>query len=109
MTTMHIIQAADHLDLPTAVHELTHVAQYEKIGAVYMPQALHAQYTTMGYDYGDLTQARADGKHFSDFNREQQAQICEDHYLVATGGTPEYTGTAANLAPFIEDMRTGAF
>ena len=109
MTTMHIIQAAESLDLPTAVHELTHVAQYEKIGAAYMPQALHAQFTAMGYNYGDLTQARTDGKHFSDFNREQQAQICEDYYAIKTGGKPDYAGTEANLTPFIEDMRTGAF
>jgi hypothetical protein len=109
MTTMHIIQAASTLDLPTAVHELTHVAQYEKIGAVYMPQALHAQFSAMGYNYGDLTRARTDGKHFADFNREQQAQICEDYYQVTTGGTPDYAGTEASLAPFIADMRGGAF
>jgi hypothetical protein len=109
MTTMHIIQAAGSLDLATAVHELTHVAQYEKIGAVYMPQALHAQFTAMGYNYGDLTQARTDGQHFSDFNREQQAQICQDYYEVTHGGTPRYAGTEANLAPFIGDMRAGAF
>jgi hypothetical protein len=109
MTTMHIIQAASTLDLPTAVHELTHVAQYERIGAVYMPQALHAQFSAMGYNYGDLTRARTDGKHFADFNREQQAQICEDYYQVTTGGTPDYAGTEASLAPFIADMRGGAF
>ena len=63
----------------------------------------------MGYNYGDLVQARADGKHFSDFNREQQAQICEDYYKVKTGATADYAGTEASLAPFIEDMRTGAF
>lgn len=109
MTTMHIIQAAEALDLETAVHELTHVAQYEKVGAVYMPQALHAQFSAMGYDYGDLRHARAGGKHFADFNREQQAQICEDYYLVANGRSGMYSGTKADLQPFIEDMRTGAF
>ena len=109
VTTMHIIQAPKTLDLETTVHELTHVAQYQKIGAVYMPQALHAQGTAMGYDYGNLAQARTDGKHFTDFNREQQAQICEDYYLAKNGRPTYYHGTQADLEPFIQDMRTGAF
>jgi hypothetical protein len=109
ITTFHIIHAPEVLDIETAVHELTHVAQYEHVGAVYMPQALHGQSSEMGYNYGDLAKARTDGKHYKDFNREQQAQIAEDYYLVKHGRAPSYGGTAADLQPFIDEMRAGAF
>jgi hypothetical protein len=109
ITTFHIIHAPEVLDIETAVHELTHVAQYEHVGAVYMPQALHGQVSEMGYDYGDLAKARTDGKHYKDFNREQQAQIAEDYYLVRHGSAPYYGGTEADLQPFVDEMRAGAF
>jgi hypothetical protein len=110
---MHIIHAPSSLTLPVAVHELTHVAQYEKVGAVYMPQALHGQGSPAGYDYkygfGSLAAARTAGQHFSDLNREQQASICEDYYKVKNGGIAEFGATEAELDPFIADMRSGAF
>jgi hypothetical protein len=109
ITTMHIIHAPSAMLPPLAVHELTHVAQYEKVGALYMPQALHGQGSAGGYNYGDLVAGRTAGKTFSDFNREQQASICEDYYLVKNGGTAEHGGTEASLSPFIADMRAGAF
>ena len=109
ITTFHIIHAPEVLDIETAVHELTHVAQYEHVGAVYMPQALHGQASEMGYDYGDLAKARTDGKHYKDFNREQQAQIAEDYYLVKHGRPPYYGGAEADLQPFIDEMRAAAF
>jgi len=110
VTTMHIIQAPKGIDLETTVHELTHVVQYEKTGAVYMPQALHGQASEMGYDYGDLARARTEGKHYKDFNREQQAQIAEDYYVVKTTGTPgRYNGSEADLQPFVDEMRKGEF
>ena len=109
ITTMHIVHAPKLLSLPIAVHELTHVAQYEKIGAMYMPQALHGQGSSMGYSYGNLTAARAAGKKYRNFNREQQASIAEDYYRVKHGMTPEYGATQAELQPFIDDMRKGGF
>jgi hypothetical protein len=109
ITTFHIIHAPEVLDIETAVHELTHVAQYEHVGAVSMPQALHGQSSEMGYNYGDLAKAHTEGKHYKDFNREQQAQIAEDYYLVKHGRAPSYGGTAADLQPFIDEMRAGAF
>jgi len=110
ITTMHVIHAPKAgLTLPVAVHELTHVAQYELVGAVYMPEALHAQGTAVGYDYGDLTAARAAGQHFADFNREQQASICEDYYDVTHGLKPDYGATEPELDPFIADMRALKF
>lgn len=118
ITTMHVIQAPKNMRLPVAVHELTHVGQYEKVGAVYMIEALHGQQGE-AYDYGDLQAKRRTGKHYKDFNREQQAQMVEDYYLwlhpsliynPATGtGDPAPKATKADLEPFIAEMRAGEF
>lgn len=109
ITTMHIIHLpAGGVGLEVMVHELTHVAQYQRVGAIYMPQALHAQ-NTAGYNYGNLAAAAAAGKHFSNFNREQQASMCEDYYLARSGGATAYGGTVATLQPFIDEMRGGGF
>jgi hypothetical protein len=109
ITTFHIIHAPEKLPIEVAVHELTHVAQYEHVGAAYMPQALHGQVSEMGYDYGNLTTARAEGKHYCDFNREQQAQMAEDYYLVRHKQAAEYKATEAELEPFMVEMRAGQF
>jgi Domain of unknown function (DUF4157) len=110
VTTMHVLHfPAGGVSMDTVVHELSHVAQYEQVGAVYMPQALHGQRSAPGYDYGDLAAAWAAGKHFSDFNREQQAQICEDYYKALNGLPTQYGGTLATLLPFINEMRAGRF
>lgn len=108
ITTMHIVHApAGGLGLPLAVHELTHVAQYQKVGASYIPEALRAQGSHAGYDYGELTGARASGRRFADFNREQQAAICADYYRVRNGMPAEFGATEAQLAPFVADLRSG--
>lgn len=109
ITTMHVIHAPTVLSLPIAVHELTHVAQYEKVGDMYMPQALHGQESKMGYSYGNLRTALRRGKRFKDFNREQQASICEDYYKVSNGMTAQFGGTKRELRPFIGDMQAGKF
>jgi hypothetical protein len=109
ITTMHIIHGGGALTLDTAVHELTHVAQYQKVGAVYIVEALCAQNTGAGYDYGDLSARRSKGDTFASLNREQQAEVCEDFYKLNNGMKPDFSGTKATLAPFIADMRSGAF
>jgi hypothetical protein len=110
ITTMHVLHfPKGGVPLAVVVHELTHVAQYERVGAIYMPQALHAQQSAAGYDYGNLVAARAAGKHFSGFNREQQASICEDYYKARNGLATDYGGTVTTLLPFITEMRSGRF
>jgi hypothetical protein len=90
----------------TLLHELTHVWQYQKMGAIYMPKAIHAQNTT-GYKYGGLAELRkrqAAGQGISSFNLEQQGQISGDYYIAKTGGK----ATPADLATyehFIKDLR----
>jgi Domain of unknown function (DUF4157) len=86
------------------VHEMTHVYQYERAGSVYLGQAIHAQ-ATIGYGYGGaagLRTAQATGKHYRDFNREQQAQIAQDFY--AQGADPV---ALPDYAPFIAELKAG--
>lgn len=115
VTTMHILHIVGPgaMSGDLAVHELTHVAQYESAGAIYMAQAVHAQIAGSNYDYGDLT-----GKHFQELDREAQAQLCEDYYLVggdradptdtrtSVGGT---VNTVAQMRPLIAEMRAGQY
>jgi hypothetical protein len=107
VTTMHIIHAGRSMDEPLAVHELAHVAQYELVGAMYMPEAVHAQQFGQGYDYnalhGSLSASIAAGAVFADFNREQQAQICEDLYRVRHGMPALQGGAQSELQHFVDD------
>lgn len=67
------------------IHELIHVWQYERLGAVYMPRALLAQRTAQGYNYGGtkvLESARAAGMELQHFNLEQQGDIIADYFRI---------------------------
>jgi hypothetical protein len=92
------------------VHELVHVFQFEKIGSLYIPQSLQAQMQE-GYDYGgwtQLVQDWLDGRHFRDFNREQQAQIAQDYYkLVSLISLPLDDPVSLAYQPFIDELRNG--
>lgn len=101
----------DQESLDTCCHECTHVAQYQAIGARYIPEAIHAQHTG-GYSYGNLGDARRGGKTYKDFNREQQAQIAGDYYRVAVmGASPSSSGSGslADYNHFIAQMRSGSY
>ena len=92
------------------VHELTHVYQFELVGSVYFWQAIRAQRTT-GYWYGgwqQLEKDRGNGKHFRDYNREQQGKIAQDYYseVVAKGLSAEDPIRQA-YEPFIAELRNG--
>ncbi|NTU82906.1 MAG: DUF4157 domain-containing protein, partial [Chloroflexales bacterium] len=90
------------------IHELVHVMQYEKTGGIYALEALAAQHIGAEYDYGDaegLRRARAEGKHFRDFNREQQAQIVEDYYVLRQ--RPGQQSELRIYENFIEELKRG--
>ncbi len=120
VTTMHVIHSPKGgILMSTMVHELTHVAQYEAVGAVYMAEAVHAQ-ATMGrsggrgsgsaYDYekdGPLASQRAAGRKFKDLNREAQAQLVQDYYRGMVGSFSVVP--KADYQPFIDDMNRGEF
>jgi hypothetical protein len=111
VTTFHTINfnrkiktAPGNSDMAWLIHELTHVSQYEHVGSQYMGEAIHAQATT-GYGYGGeagLLADRAAGKHFRDYNREQQGDIARDYYLALTSGR-----STAAFDPFIAELRAG--
>ncbi len=114
-TTFHTINlprsgghSRSHLDI--VVHELTHVFQFELVGSIYIWQALRAQRAT-GYRYGGWQQLEEDwnnGKHFRDYNREQQGQIAQDYYreVVEKGRFVEDPVRQA-FEPFIDELRNG--
>jgi hypothetical protein len=111
-TSFHTINGWGGLEDSVLVHELTHVWQYEKSGAVYMAQALHAQIKRgLGaYDYGGpdgLRAARSRGKGITSFNREEQAQIVQDFYLIKHGQLPWVgSGTVADLPLYAHFVKT---
>lgn len=83
-TLYRTVNLPDDAPLDIVVHELAHVVQYERAGGRYMWEALRAQ-TLLddAYDYGGaegLVAARRAARHFSEFNREQQAKIAQDYY-----------------------------
>ncbi len=84
------------------IHELVHIWQYEQMGAVYMPQALAAQASTPGYDYGGvfgLQNALRSNDDLRSFNLEQQGDIVADYFRIRNGQRPEWgNGQTKHLA-----------
>ena len=67
--------------------------QFEHLGIRYIPRALWAQKTTMGYNYGGINELRScleEGTGLIDFNMEQQADIITDYYLIKNGYRPQW-------------------
>ena len=111
MTLFHTI------NLPAKGHHsrghlklLVHVKQFEKVGSVYLAQAVQAQ-KTEGHKYGGwqgLAKKRPGGKRFSDFNREQQGQIAQDYYDdVLTADPPSTDEQKQAFEPYIADLQAG--
>ena len=105
VTTFHTVNftnkisaAPGNLDMRWLIHELAHIRQMETAGLQYLIEALVAQNTATGYRYGGP--ARLAGADYSDFNREQQAEIAADYYsMVLYGDNDEQ-----NFKPLIEEM-----
>ncbi|MCK5603116.1 hypothetical protein KAR91_14630 [Candidatus Pacearchaeota archaeon] len=136
-TTLHSInlpQKGDHRryleddmnkpNLNLIIHELTHVYQFERVGSVYMFQALRAQRETeasgkryIKYNYGDeasdkqwkgLKEYRREGWKYKFYNREQQAQIVQDYYyLVIENELGSKDDAQDAYKPFIEELSNG--
>lgn len=95
--------------LPLLIHELTHVFQYERVGSVYIGQGLLAQRRLgrSAYHYGGpagLAIARAAGKRFRDYNREQQGQIAQDYCDCLLKGED-----TSPFEDFVSELRRGLF
>ena len=91
------------------IHELVHVWQYQMMGAVYIPRALLAQKTLMGYNYGGVSGLKAclkNGGNLQDFNLEQQADIVSDYFSIREDWFPRWgNGTKEDLAVYEQFMQ----
>jgi len=93
------------LDEPThlklMMHEFTHLWQYQHGVSV----GLTAYYALLGnYNFGDLREARKNGKKFFSFNTEQQGDICQAYWVALTSGAD----TSA-FDPYIAQVRNGGY
>jgi type VI secretion system secreted protein VgrG len=77
-------QFRENVFKPLLVHELAHVWQYQHGADVstLLPTALAGGVFKHVYDFGDLGQAKAEGKPFLQFNYEQQANIVSAYYAM---------------------------
>ncbi|HUF37363.1 MAG TPA: hypothetical protein VMN57_02470 [Anaerolineales bacterium] len=91
-------------DMDWLVHELTHIAQHEHAGGVFMAESLIAQ-GGQGYDYGG-PDALA-GRDFADFNREQQGDIAKDYYRILTNDKTVTDPERAEYERVIDQLRSG--
>ncbi len=92
--SFYTINSWGNMSNPLLVHEMMHVWQYQKMGAVYIPRALAAQNSKMGYNYGGLCaleEAIKSGQGLKAFNLEQQADIITDYYLLREGYKPQWS------------------
>ena len=83
-TLGHTIYALE-ITLPVLMHELTHVWQYERYGWIVAVEAVWSQWFGKGYV---ITGIDLEGD-FNDLEREQQATVIQDYYVMETAW-PEY-------------------
>jgi hypothetical protein len=108
--SFHTINSWGEMSAPTLVHEVVHIWQYTQRGAAYIPRALYAQTTEMGYNYGGLAPLRQ-ATQLEDFNYEQQADIIEDAFRLANGWEAQWVkGRGAEVLPdyfkYLEEIKS---
>ncbi len=84
------------------LHEMVHVLQYEWAGGAYIAEAIRAQQTE-GYGYGGaqgLCTGSLCGKRYLDYNREQQAQIVQDYFVLRQRGDD-----VSEYEPYLREVR----
>ena len=103
--SFHTINSWGPVPPPILVHEVVHIWQYLYRGALYIPRALAAQRSRMGYDYGGLDGLRR-AESLDDFNYEQMAAVIEDAFRAKQGyplrylREPSPSGNAAVMTSF---------
>lgn len=107
--TINLPRSGSHTrtNRPIVIHELTHVYQYERLGSRYLGEAIYMLIKTRRdcYNYGGvegLQSACAVGKRFGDFNREQQAKIAQDYFVLREKGSD-----VTAYEPFMAQVRAG--
>lgn len=94
------------------LHELVHVWQFQQSGSVYIPRALWAQRTPMGYDYGGLPaiqKAAGEGRGLEAFNFEQQGDVVADYFRLRVGEQPRWCAGDASALPWFEALMRRSF
>ena len=79
------------------IHELVHIWQYQKLGSIYIAEALAAQRSEAGYDYGGVTalkNALENKKTLLNFNFEQQGDIVQDYFRLRSGFAAQHDAKA---------------
>jgi hypothetical protein len=90
--------------MPWLIHELTHAWQSQHGVSVFRKLATAIRGSS-AYAYGGeaaLRTAHAAGKKFTNFNTEQQADICQDFYVALKAGRD-----VSAYAPYIEQVKRG--
>lgn len=112
--SFYIINSWGAMQNSIFIHEMTHVWQFEKMGSVYIPHALWAQGSKMGYDYGGalaLKTAYEKGKSFLSFNLEQQGDIIADYYRIRDGYKPHWGNGSRHDLPvyesYVDQLKNG--
>ena len=101
--SFHTINSWGTLDNATLVHELVHIWQYERMGSLYIPKALKAQYSEEGYDYGGIDRLQQkSSKSLSDFNLEQQAEIVADYYRISNATASKWGVASINDSVYFQ-------
>lgn len=97
--SFHTVNSWGKMRKDIFIHELMHVWQYERMGAVYILLALAAQKTKMGYNYGGVPALSENTEQgLKAFNLEQQADIVADYYRISHGYRPAWgNGTKKDL------------
>ncbi len=94
-------------DMNWLIHELVHVMQMKYTGSQYMIEAIFAQMTD-GYNYGGPQNLY--GKHYRQFNREQQGNIAQHYYHFCLFLRPSRLYGEMPIdayLPLIDEMRAG--
>jgi len=92
--------------MPWLIHEMTHTWQTQH-GISVAEKTVTALGGKKEYNYGGdkgLRDAWTAGKHFLEFNTEQQADICSHYYSALTSGAD-----TSPFDPYIEEVKHGGF
>ncbi len=94
------------ISLPTFIHEIVHIWQYEKVGSPYIIRCLLAQRTAEGYDYGGINHLRNLGneKSLFDFNYEQMADIIKDGFILENS-KPKFSQSTNFYSHYLGELK----
>lgn len=108
--SFHTVNSWGPMHPAVLVHEMVHVWQYVHRGAAYIPRALRAQRSAMGYNYGGVAGLTA-ARELEDFNYEQMADVVEDAFRLANAIQGQWVpGRGPEILtlyyPFLRELRS---